>query len=151
MENPQESPETTTPDFLISASACWARGLPTLASFTIAASIFSGAAVTTAPIVFPGAAGGAIVTRPTLMMVGEGKAAEGIFPLPADWRSNSTQARRGVRPAPAAAPVNNVTTINVDARGSSDPAAVEAAARRGAIIGLAEARRATTRTTGRSR
>ena len=82
-----------------------------------------------------------------LSVVGEGGRPEAVVPLTNPRRGAEVLRAAGLLPGGG----NVTTTIHVDARGSSDPAAVEAAARRGAIIGLAEARRATTRTTGRSR
>lgn len=82
----------------------------------------------------PGAASGGIVRKRTLVMVGEGGSDEAILPLPAGWRTNAAGALGG----------GDVYNFTVDARGSSDPAAVEAAAERGArraLVLLAELRR----------
>lgn len=49
----------------------------------------------------PGAASGAVVTRPTIMMVGEGKEPEGVFPL--SWLNRFVGSNRG---APAEQKVN---------------------------------------------
>lgn len=85
----------------------------------------------------PAMASGGIVTNRTLAYIGEGGRDEAVIPLPSDWRSNQT------------GPFGGGVIVNVDARGSTDPAATEAAARRGAILGYAEAHRQLRLGTGR--
>lgn len=81
-----------------------------------------------------------------LAIAGEGGPShpEAVVPLTNPRRGAAVLAAAGLLPRSG-----DVVTINVDAHSSSDPAAVEAAARRGAIIGYAEAKRATRRGAGR--